>query len=566
MDGIPARQGCSSGKIDDSMSDEVQLDLELPQGRQTLRVEPTADQTLPDLLARQGLPLNTRCGQKGLCDGCVVALLAGRLTRLADGCSVEAADPPVELRACEHRVEPGTAVELRIPARSLLAHKPQIVSQFSINVPYGHVPLAQGVGAAVDIGTTTVAVILVDLADGRIVGEASAFNRQMHLGDNVLTRINMCRMDPAAVGTLQRAVVNETVGPLLEQAAGAAGLGVADIACLSVAGNTTMLHLYAGVDPASMGVVPFEPAFLEHRELVGRAIGAAGLDDVPIHLLPGAAAYVGADLCAGIVSTGLLYDQGPSLLVDIGTNGEIILKYDDHLLGCATAAGPAFEGAGLTCGVRAGDAAIQHVTIRRNPFDLELDIIGNQRTKPIGLCGSAYIDLLGQARKAALLTATGRFDRDAVARAGADGHLAPLEAYGQALRVAWGRGRVPIVITEPDIASLLQAKAAIAAGILTLLRRVGLQPRDVKTLYLAGGFGMHLNLDNTIACGVLPGFTTEQIRLVGNTALAGAYLALLDQSLIAEMAHLSDRMEVIELNQDPSFEDTFIDQLSLPRP
>ena len=170
------------------------------------------------------------------------------------------------------------------------------------------------------------------------------------------------------------------------------------------------------------------------------------------------------------------------------------------------------------------------------------------------------------ARQAGLLTVTGRFDHEAFTRIGADEHLAPLEAYGQALRVAWGKGRKPIVITEPDIASLLQAKAAIAAGIVTLLRRVGMQPRDAKTLYLAGGFGMHLNLDNTIACGVLPGFTTDQIRLVGNTALAGAYLALLDQSLIAEMAHVSDRMEVIELNQDPAFEDTFIDQLTLPRP
>ena len=551
------------GMVAAAMSDHVQLELELPDGKQTLRVDVSADQNLAELLARQGLPLNTRCGQRGLCDGCVVTLLAGRLTQVADGRHVDSAEAPVELRACEHRVEPGATVRLGIPARSLLAHKPQIVDQFRINVPYGHLPLAEGVGAAVDIGTTTVALMLVDLSDGRIIGRASAFNGQMHLGDNVLTRINMCRIDPAAVGTLQKAVVDETIRPLLEEASGEAGIAVADIACLSVAGNTTMLHLYAGVNPAAMGVVPFTPEFLEYRKLTGGSIGAADLDEVPIHLLPGAAAYVGADLCAGIVSTGLQYDEGPSLLVDIGTNGEIILKYDDHLLGCATAAGPAFEGAGLACGVRAGAGAVQHVTINTDPFDIAADVIGNGRSKPIGLCGSAYIDVLGQARKAGLLTATGRFDHDVLTRLGAADHLVPLEDYGQGLRIAWAKGRKPLIVTEPDIASLLQAKAAIAAGILTLLRRVDMRPQDVKTLYLAGGFGMHLDLANTIACGVLPGFTTEQIRLVGNTSLAGAYLALVDRTLIEEMARLSERMEVIELNQDPGFEDTFIDQLAL---
>ena len=545
------------------MSDQVHLELELPDQQRTLRLERAPETNLAELLARQGLPLNTRCGQRGLCDGCVVELLAGRLTHLAEGRTVEPSDPPAEVRACEHRVEAGPAVKLRIPARSLLAHKPQIVDQFRIDVPFGHLPLADGIGAAVDIGTTTVALMLVDLADGQIVGRASAFNRQMHLGDNVLTRINMCCIDPDAVTTLQRAVVDETISPLLAQAAAEAQVAVADVTCLSVAGNTTMLHLLAGVNPASMGVVPFAPEFLDHRRITGGSIGLADLDDTPIHLLPGAAAYVGADLCAGIVSTGLLYDDGPSLLVDIGTNGEIILKYEDHLFGCATAAGPAFEGAGLACGVRAGEGAVEHVTISPDPFAIEADVIGDRRRKPIGLCGTAYIDVLGQARQAGLLTATGRFDHDVLDRLGADGHLAPLPEYGQGLRMAWAKGRKPLIVTEPDIASLLQAKAAIAAGILTLLRRVDMRPQDVKTLYLAGGFGMHLDLPNTIACGVLPDFTTDQIRLVGNTALAGAYLALVDQSLIEEMARLSTRMEVIELNQDPSFEDTFIDQLTL---
>ena len=541
------------------MSNEVRLDVESPRGEQVLAVDLGSERNLAELLAAHGLALNTRCGQKGLCDGCAVRLTGGKLTRVVDALEVDATDGPIDVKACEHRLGAGPA-SIFIPARSLLAHKPQVVDQFKINVPYGHDPLADGYGAAIDVGTTTVAVAIVDLSDGRIVGRASEFNGQMALGDNVLTRISLCRTDPMAVANLQDAVVGKTIVPLLDKAAGEAGIDVARIACMSVAANTTMLHLFAGVDPSPLGVVPFEPVFLGHRELRGGDIGVHGLADVPVHLLPGAAAYVGADLCAGIVSTGLLYDQGPSLLVDIGTNGEIILKYDHHVLGCATAAGPAFEGAGLACGVRAGDRAVEHVTMAPKPFDVQVEVIGNGSAKPIGLCGSAYVDVLGQARQAGLLTAGGRFD----ASFDAGDHLVEWNGGGRLLRVAKGAGGKAIGVTEPDIASLLQAKAAIAAGIVTLLNRVGMKPEQVGTLYLAGGFGMHLDLANTIACGVLPGFDPSQIRLVGNTSLAGAYLAMVDRNVIDQMSQVSDRMEIVELNLDPAFEDTYIDHLSLP--
>ncbi len=322
-----------------------------------------------------------------------------------------------------------------------------------------------------------------------------------------------------------------------------------------------MLHLLAGIDPSPLGVMPFEPVFLGHRQLCGRDIAATGLEDVPVHLMPGAAAYVGADVCAGIISTGMLYDKGPSLLVDMGTNGEIILKYNDHVLGCATAAGPAFEGAGLAYGVRAGDRAVEHVTISTQPLDISSKVIGAAHVSPIGLCGTAYVDVLGQGRQAGMLTTSGRFDPSF----DAGEHLIDWNEYGRLLRVGESSDGRPIGVTEPDIASLLQAKAAIAAGIVTLLGRVEMKPQQVETVYLAGGFGLHLDLANMIACGILPGFTTEQIRLVGNTSLAGAYLALIDKNTIDQMAHVSERMEVIHLNLDPTFEDTYIDHLALPQ-
>jgi uncharacterized 2Fe-2S/4Fe-4S cluster protein (DUF4445 family)/ferredoxin len=553
------------------------LTVESAKGRQTLTLPPAEQKLrLTDLLRRKHLPLNTRCGQRGLCDGCLVEF-NGSLVR---GCEINAGEL--------------TTGPVRIPARSLLAYEPQVVSEFKLNVPRAHDPLWQQVelpvggvaglhrrrpirlavpeekrryatleyrddhwlvtgfadapeakplGVAVDIGTTTVALLVCDLRDGKVLAGAANFNKQMHLGDDVLTRINLCSTDPTQLQHLRDLVVNETIVPLLHDALAKAGPGT--LRSMAIAANTTMLHIFAGVDPTSMGVAPFTPTFLEHRIIQ--------LPEFPcaIHLLPGAAAYVGADLTAGALATGLMYDDGPSLLVDVGTNGEIVLKRGDHLFGCATAAGPAFEGAGLTHGVRAADGAISHLHITGQPFAMKLEKIG--AAPPMGLCGTAYVDFLAQGRAAGLLNERGRFE------SAFESHTIPWKDYGRALKIAR-----EIVVVEVDIASLLQAKAAIAAGILTLLERIGLRPAEIKTLYLAGGFGLHLVKEHAIGCGLLPGFKPDQIEVVGNTSLAGAYLALLDCGALDEIARAGQRMEVVELNLDPGFEDRYVEQLSLP--
>ncbi len=381
-------------------------------------------------------------------------------------------------------------------------------------------------GVAVDIGTTTVAVLLVDLSDGAVVSQAAAFNQQMHLGDDVVTRITLCCNDPAMVSQLQQAVAARTIAPLIVQALASAAISPQQVRCMTLAGNTTMLHLVAGVNPASMGTSPFTPVFLAHRIMPASQIfgdHCAGIcrEQAPVHLLPGPAAYVGADLSAGVIASGLLYDEGPSLLVDVGTNGEIILKYNGKLYGCATAAGPAFEGAGLSCGIRAGDGAISHIQLRRAPFSISTEWIGNSKNgHPTGLCGSAYVDFLAEARRIGLLMATGRFDREAIFDP--DKHLLPWGDHDTALRIALGQGRRDIVVSQLDISRLLQAKAAIAAGILTLLDRVGVRAEQIKTVYLAGGFGTHMSAAAAINCGLLPGFAPGQIQPVGNSSLAGA--------------------------------------------
>jgi uncharacterized 2Fe-2S/4Fe-4S cluster protein (DUF4445 family) len=590
-----------------------------------------ADQSaaLSDVLRRAGLPLNTRCGGRGLCYGCLIELVDGHLTRVHAGQTVSAmpGGAPSIVRACEYSMN-GSAASIRIPLRSSLRHRPQIVSDYQIGVSFSHDPLYQqlrvphadlarglaqaighlrpglpirisprvdetilprgdlyadlehrgdhrlvtrisqlpegiALGAAVDIGTTTVALLLVNLLDGEVISRASKFNEQMHAGDDVVTRINLCSSDPAMLNRLHQAVTSQTILPLLKQAIHEAGRSADEVRCMVFTGNTTMLHILAGVDPTPMGVAPFTPGFLAHRVMNASEI----FDDSPLppqmpcHLLPSAAAYIGADLTAGIVATGLLYDPGPSLLVDAGTNGEIILKRGEQLLGCATAAGPAFEGAGLSCGMRAVEGAISRVTITADPASVHCEVIGGPGTHPIGICGSAYVDFLASARAAGILTETGRFNLDAVA--GLGDRIIPWDGREIAFRLASGTGRQPIVISEHDIASLLQAKAAIAAGILTLLDQFHLRPQDIRNVYLAGGFGTNMDRWAAISCGLLPGFTPEKICPVGNTSLAGAFLSLMDTGLLAETCAAATQTRVIELNLDPNFEARYIDQLSV---
>jgi len=541
----------------------TRLQLETPDGRTEIGLTP-GDLRLPlsELLAHRGYPLNTRCGGRGLCGGCEVGLRAGTLRRTADGARVEPAAGD-RLRSCQLRLEDGGDATVTVPARSLLKHEPAIVAEFKINVPWASDPLdpSARIGAAVDVGTTTVALLLTELATGKVLGEASAFNAQIRFGEDVLTRIQMCYQNPAALAQLQRAVAAETIQPLLVEACAEAGIGVGDVGVMTVAANTTMQHLLAGVDPSPLGVHPFKPVFLEHRMYapaeLGLAFGGAG---AKVHLLPGPAAYVGADLAAGIIATGILYDEGPVLLVDVGTNGEIIAKVGDRLVGCATAAGPAFEGAGLTSGTRGVKGAIERITLHRDPFTAELGIIGDG-ARPIGICGSAYVDFLWEGRRRGIVQDNGRFADDFVKHAGA---LVQADDYGRKLQLHARGASGPIWISEVDIARLLQAKAAIAAGINTLLGLLGVAAAEVKTLYLAGGFGLHLSLEHAIGCGLLPGFTPAQISVVGNTSLGGAFLALNDRSLLVEMQSACARLESIELNLQPGFEDAYIDQLMLP--
>lgn len=523
---------------------------------------PTAGpaRSLAERLARAGHPLNTRCGQRNLCGGCTVELREGRF-RLRDGREIDA---PAEIKACQGDVASGSPAVINVPARSVAVHRPQIVTTFEALVPAAHQPIVAVVpgktdhGLAIDIGTTTVVVALVDLVTGDIVAEESALNRQVEMGDDVLTRIQLA--GAGKLVALREAIVSRTLRPLIEQVSARREIDIGRLGAAVVAGNTTMLHLLTGTDPTSMGVAPFRAPFTDHRVWTAGALGlGAGCDEMPVHLLPGFSAYVGADLVAGCLCTGLLNDAGPALLVDIGTNGEILLRQGERLLATATAAGPAFEGGRLARGTRAIAGAVAHIAFANDCFPPELEFVPGSRTTA-GLCGSAYVDFLAEGRRLGLLGHSGRLTPAGWDVLPAEHRVETPDGRGVRLRA----GDVATEVTEVDIAHLLQAKAAISAGIMCLLRRAGVAAADVRHVYLAGGFGLHLDVPKAIACGLLPGFVPDQVRVVGNTSLGGAWLALVDRTILPEMALASTSAEVVELNLEPDFEDTFIDQLLLP--
>ncbi|MCC6353621.1 MAG: DUF4445 domain-containing protein [Verrucomicrobiae bacterium] len=540
------------------MQEGHRLRFQTPAGEGLLETGPSeAGATLCDVLLRGGVELNTRCGMRGLCRGCEVELTAGRVD-LGDGREVAA---PATIRACLARTM-SRETAIRIPQRSMAGHRPIAISEFEIIIPFAHDPIfpatGGGVALATDIGTTTVAMIAVDISNGKILAEAGDFNRQIRFGDNVLTRIHRAGEGPEMLARLQSCVAAETLRPLAMRVCAKAGVSPASVRGMTVAGNTVMLHLLAGEDPSPLGVAPFRARFLEPRRLGAAALGIDGAD-WPVQLLPGLSAYVGADLAAGVHATGMHFAGKPTLLVDAGTNGEIVLKTRDRLLGCATAAGPAFEGGMLSCGARAVPGAICHIRMTADPFHIETRIIGDH--PPQGICGTGTLDFLAEARRVGLLNHAGRFDDGALARVPPD--LLRDGDGGRAIALGQSGDR-DISISEVDIAHLLQAKAAIAAGIRTLLEREGLTPADISRVLLAGGFGRHIDPESAVRCGLLPGFRADQIEAVGNTSLAGAYIALLDRSALQEMDEIRARIEIVELNLDPGFEDRFIDELALP--
>jgi uncharacterized 2Fe-2S/4Fe-4S cluster protein (DUF4445 family) len=396
------------------------------------------------------------------------------------------------------------------------------------------------------------------------VGRSTRYNQQLTLADDVAARISGAGT-ASDLERMRRLVVSETINPIIDSLCHAQHIDAEDVCHLAVAGNTVMVHLLLGLPVANIGRLPFNAVLRDAGLLAAGELGIRGHRLAPVSIIPAIAGYVGGDISAGMYALGLPSRPDGALMVDVGTNCEMVFKQGAELLACATPAGPAFEGGGLLHGCRATDGAIAHVRIGAD-LQISVDCIGDR--DPIGICGSGVIDFIAEAYRCGLLNRAGRMDVALLQRHARYACVTvkgrPVHACVLAPGAPGQQGGVQIAISEADIAEVLKAKAAIHAGIQTLLSTRGLTPHAITQLILAGGFARHIDIDNAVCIGLLPDLPRDRIHVAGNTALAGAYLTLVDASAGAAMRTLHTRPKVVELNLVQGFEANFIDSLFLP--
>jgi uncharacterized 2Fe-2S/4Fe-4S cluster protein (DUF4445 family) len=425
----------------------------------------------------------------------------------------------------------------------------------------GQVPEQEPIwGAAIDIGTTTVTIWLVDLVSGQVKSQVSEYNTQISRGEDVISRIIYAGKGEGGI-ELSNLILG-TIEELLQRACkrvGGLNLLPTQIVKLVVSGNSTMMHLLLNIPPSSIRLSPFitavnHPPILRATE-VGINIHPEGI----IECLPGVASYVGADITAGVYSSTMNNQDPLTLFMDVGTNGEIVLGNREWLVTCACSAGPAFEGAGVVNGMRATKGAIEEVWIDSSTYEPSYRVIGGGL--PRGICGSGLISLLAE------MFITGVIDKGGNIDTNINSSRIRLGDHGLEYVVAWSNETDvvhDIVITKVDIDNLLRAKGAIFAGYQVLAERVGVPLEIIDQMFIGGSFGKYINIEKAVQIGLLPDLPWERFKFLGNTSVLGSYFALLDANAAEEVREIANRMTYIELSSDNAFYEKFMSALFLP--
>jgi uncharacterized 2Fe-2S/4Fe-4S cluster protein (DUF4445 family) len=419
---------------------------------------------------------------------------------------------------------------------------------------------------AFDVGTTTVVATLLDLATGTPKAVRSRLNRQQPFGADVISRISATMLDAAALERL-RSLVSETLQELAEEVCAQAEVEPAEIYEVALAGNVTMTQLALGIDPEPVGVAPFITAAKSYPDMPAAELGLRLHPRARATIFPSLGAYVGGDIVAGLLATGMARDRRLRLFVDVGTNCEIALGSSDRLLCTAAPAGPAFEAAQIRCGMRAADGAIETVAIRDG--GLELGVIGD--AEPAGICGSGLVDAVAELHRAGLLDSSGRFvpdERTAELGSELGRRLVALPSGERVFVLAWqgdeGDAGRSVYLSQRDVRELQFAKAAIATGWRLLLEELGAGEADVQQVLLAGSFGSFLSPASAIRIGLVPSLPLTRIISAGNVAGEGAKMALLSLSERHEALAMLDEIEYVELSDRADFNDRFVAELAFP--
>jgi uncharacterized 2Fe-2S/4Fe-4S cluster protein (DUF4445 family) len=408
-------------------------------------------------------------------------------------------------------------------------------------------------GLAADIGTTTIVMFLVNLDDGSLLDVGSTYNSQIRCGDDVITRI-VHATESGGLAELRDAVVTD-LNDLLMPMAEKHKIAEKNIESVVISGNTTMTHLFWGLNPGFIREEPYTPTVnffpLWKAGITGLKTGS----QVPVYTVPCVASYVGGDIVAGVLASKMHQQSGVSLFMDIGTNGEIVIGNSEWLVTAACSAGPCFEGSGIRHGMRATEGAVESLTINPQTFEPSLGVIGN--CTPIGICGSGMIDAITELFFTGLIDQKGKFISGHATKRIRDGLEGPEF-------LIFGNDSRDLVLTEVDIENILRAKAAIYAGVSLLVKKIGLTLDTIERIYIAGGFGNYLNIEKSIIIGMLPDVPREKFRFIGNAAIAGAYLCLLSGKMRKEAEEIAGKMTNVELSVSRRFMDEYLSALFLP--
>lgn len=417
-------------------------------------------------------------------------------------------------------------------------------------------------GIAFDLGTTTVVATLMDLSNGMPLAVSSMLNMQQQYGADVISRISATMLDPQRLFDLQR-LAHETLDQLAGEVCQEAGVDRLDVFQVAVAGNATMVQIALGIDPEPLGVAPFILAADEYPDVRAHELGLKVNPQARATLFPALGAYVGGDIVAGALASGMDRDQRVRLFIDVGTNCEMILGNSERLLATAAPAGPAFEAASIKCGMRAAPGAIEVVTI-----DVDSVTLGTIDSQPaVGICGSGLVDAVAELVKVGLLDESGRFVTDEAARAISATLADRLIMRGQerVFMLTSGReGESEIYLSQRDVRELQFAKAAISTGWAILLEEYGIEQKDVQQVLLAGSFGSYLSAKNAKAIGLVPNIATTRILSAGNVAGEGAKMVLLSGSERKGARTLTKLVHYVELSEREDFNDRFVEELAFP--
>jgi uncharacterized 2Fe-2S/4Fe-4S cluster protein (DUF4445 family) len=407
---------------------------------------------------------------------------------------------------------------------------------------------------AVDIGTTTVVVYLVNLLTGEIVDIGSTYNSQMRYGDDVITRI-VHATEGGGLPELRDAIVTD-INTIVDSLKERHNIDACEIDTATIAGNTTMSHIFWGLNPGSIREEPYIPTLNQFPQWKGGTAKLSINPQSPVYTVPCVASYVGGDIVAGVLASKMHRNPEIALFMDIGTNGEIAIGNNEWLMTAACSMGPCFEGSGIRCGMRATSGAVESVKIEPDTYEPTISVIGGGH--PMGICGSGMIDAISEMFLTGVIDQKGKFvkgktDRIRQGEEGLEFVLYRDEAHHK-----------DIVLTEVDVENIIRAKAALYAGIKTLLSEVGFTMDAIEKVYIAGGFGNYINVERAIILGMLPDIPKEKFVFMGNTSITGAYLCLLSEELRKEAEDIASKMTYIELSVYRSFMDEYMSALFLP--